>query len=111
MEVSGQLHAPAALPPKEKDPGTQWMRGWMGPRVSLDAVRERRISCIYRNRTPAVQPVANGYTDWPKQLQFKTTIDYFYHTYMNKIFILGMPAVTDTYANLKIQFSNSVLGS
>jgi len=36
--VSGQLHAPAALTPKERAPGTPWIRGWVGPRAVLDAV-------------------------------------------------------------------------
>jgi hypothetical protein len=37
MEVSGQFHAPAALPPV-KPPGTHWIGGWVGPRTGLDAV-------------------------------------------------------------------------
>jgi len=32
MEVSGQLHAPAAFP-WEKSPGTHWIGGWVGPRA------------------------------------------------------------------------------
>jgi hypothetical protein len=35
MEVSGQLHAAAALPPV-KNPGTHWIGGWVGPRAGLD---------------------------------------------------------------------------
>jgi len=42
MEVSGQLHAPAALPPKERAPGTHWIGGWVGPRAGLDAVAKSR---------------------------------------------------------------------
>jgi hypothetical protein len=30
MEVSGQLHAPAALFPREKASGTNWIGGWVG---------------------------------------------------------------------------------
>jgi hypothetical protein len=37
MEVSGQLHASAALPPG-KATGTHWIGGWVGPRAGLDAV-------------------------------------------------------------------------
>jgi hypothetical protein len=33
-----ELHAPAALPPRERAPGTHWIGGWVGPRVGLDAV-------------------------------------------------------------------------
>jgi hypothetical protein len=65
MEVSGQLHAPAALPPREGAPGTRWIGGWVGPRAVLDAVvkiipSSRRES---NPRTPIIQPVAQRYTD------------------------------------------------
>jgi hypothetical protein len=61
MEVSGQLHAPAALPPRERDPGTHWIGGWVGPRAVLDTVVTREIPSPRREsnpRTPIVQPVA-----------------------------------------------------
>jgi hypothetical protein len=35
MEVGGQLHAPAALPPGKR-PGTHCTGGWVGPRAGLD---------------------------------------------------------------------------
>jgi len=41
MEVSGEIHTPAALLPG-KEPGTHWIGGWVGPRVGLDAVAKRR---------------------------------------------------------------------
>jgi hypothetical protein len=65
MEVSGQLHAPAALPPG-KDPGPHWRGGWVSPRAVLDAVVERKIPSPRREsnpKTPIVQPVAQRYTD------------------------------------------------
>jgi hypothetical protein len=40
MEVSHQLHAPAGLPPGEIVPDTHWIRGWVGPKASLDVVEE-----------------------------------------------------------------------
>jgi hypothetical protein len=40
MEVSGQFHAPAALPPGKKP---LVPRGWVGPRTVLDAVVKRKI--------------------------------------------------------------------
>jgi hypothetical protein len=42
MEVSGQLHAPAALPPG-KGPGTYWIGGWVGPRAGQDAMEKRKF--------------------------------------------------------------------
>jgi hypothetical protein len=61
MEVSGQLHAPAALPPGERVSGTHWIGGWVGPRAVLDAVVKRKIPISRREsnpRTPIVQAVA-----------------------------------------------------
>jgi hypothetical protein len=61
MEVSGQLHAPAALPP-EKAPGTHWIGGWVGPRAVLEAVVKRKIPSPRRKsnpRTPIVPPEAS----------------------------------------------------
>jgi hypothetical protein len=31
MEVSDQVHAPAAFTPWERSPGTYWIGGWVGP--------------------------------------------------------------------------------
>jgi hypothetical protein len=30
--------------PEERAPGTHWLGGWVGPRVCLDAVEQRKIS-------------------------------------------------------------------
>jgi hypothetical protein len=43
MEVSGQLHASAALPTGKSPPSTHWIGGWVDPRVGLDAVEKRKI--------------------------------------------------------------------
>jgi hypothetical protein len=61
LEVSGQLHAPAALPP-----GTNWIGGWVGPRAGLhnDKIpglelrplgRSARSQSLYRLRYPGSQ--------------------------------------------------------
>jgi hypothetical protein len=42
MEVSGQLHAPAALPPGEGTPGTHWIGGWVDPKAGPDDVEKRK---------------------------------------------------------------------
>jgi hypothetical protein len=67
MEVSGQFHAPAALPPG-KDPlvvpigfEAEW-----APEPFLDAVVMRKIPIPRREsnlRTSIIQPVAQRYTD------------------------------------------------
>jgi hypothetical protein len=53
--------------PREIDPGTHWIGGWVGPRAVLDAVVKRKIPSPRREpnpRTPICQPVAQRYTDW-----------------------------------------------
>ena len=45
MRVSGQLHAPAALPPGKR-PGTHCIGGWVGPRAGLDGCGETKF-CYY----------------------------------------------------------------
>jgi hypothetical protein len=42
MEVSGQRHAPPALPPEKGPPVTHLIGGWVGPRVGLNAVARIR---------------------------------------------------------------------
>jgi hypothetical protein len=54
MEINGQLHAPAALPPL-KAPGTHWIGGCVGPRAGFDAVEKEK------NLAPAGNP-ARHYT-------------------------------------------------
>jgi hypothetical protein len=39
MEMSGQHHAPAALPPGQ-NPDTHWTGGWVGPRTNVDLFEE-----------------------------------------------------------------------
>jgi hypothetical protein len=66
MEVSGQLQALAALPPRERAPDIHWIGGWVGPRAVLDAVVKRKIPSPRRKSNPkilVVQPVAQRYTD------------------------------------------------
>jgi hypothetical protein len=65
MEMSGQLHAPAAFIPRERAPGTHWIGGWVGTRAILDAVVKRQIPSHRQEsnpRTPIVQPVAQRLT-------------------------------------------------
>jgi hypothetical protein len=66
MEVCGQLHTPAALPPG-RALGTHWIGGWVDPRAVLEEVVKRKIPSPRResnSKTPIVQPVAQRYTNW-----------------------------------------------
>jgi hypothetical protein len=45
MGVSGQRHAPAALCPGERTPGTHWAGGWVGRRAGLDTEVRGKILC------------------------------------------------------------------
>jgi uncharacterized membrane protein YdcZ (DUF606 family) len=49
MDVSGQLHDPAALPPG-KSPWYHWIGGWVGLRAVLDAVLKRKIPSTQKQR-------------------------------------------------------------
>jgi hypothetical protein len=44
--MSGQLHAPAALPPGERAPGTHWIGGWVDPRADLDDVEKKKFLAL-----------------------------------------------------------------
>jgi hypothetical protein len=73
LEVSGQLHVPAALPPGKE----HWIGGWVGPRAGLDDVR-REKSWPYRDSNPDssdVKPLASRYTDY--------AIKYYLNTILN----------------------------
>jgi hypothetical protein len=56
MGVSGQRHAPAALYPGERTPGTHCTGGWMGPRAGLDTEARRKILLPL----PGIEPPSPG---------------------------------------------------
>jgi hypothetical protein len=60
MGVSGQRHAPAALPPGKR-PGTHCTGSWVGPRAGLGRVLKISPPPEFDPRT--VQHVASRYTD------------------------------------------------
>ena len=51
MQVNGQLHVLAVLPPGN-NPRSHSIGGWMGPRTSLDILEKRKISCLSRIQIP-----------------------------------------------------------
>jgi hypothetical protein len=56
MEVGGQLPALVALPLQIEAQLPIWIRGWVGPRASVDMVVKRRIPAPASNQTPVIQP-------------------------------------------------------
>jgi hypothetical protein len=65
MGMSGRRHAPAALCPGERTPGTHCTGGWVVLRAGLDT--EVRGKILYPRRgsnldRPVVQPVVRHYT-------------------------------------------------
>ena len=72
MEVGGQHHAPAALPPGKR-PGTHCIEGWVGPRAGMNGGGKSRPPPGFDPRT--VQSAANRYTDraMPVPIMFSST--------------------------------------
>ena len=63
MEVSGELHAPAALPPGKYFRTTHRIGGWVGPRAGLDGFGEKKsLFSIPEFEPRTVQPVASRYS-------------------------------------------------
>jgi hypothetical protein len=52
MEMSVQLHATAALLPREKALGAHWIGSWLDPRAGLDVVVKRKIPIPCRESNP-----------------------------------------------------------
>jgi hypothetical protein len=50
--VSGQLHAPSALPSGERAPVTHWIGAYAGSRAGLDAVVRRKTPSPYQDTNP-----------------------------------------------------------
>jgi hypothetical protein len=65
MEVCSQFQVPAALNSRKVSHGTHFIRGCVGPRTGVDAVK-RKIHCPRRESnsdSSAVQPLARRYID------------------------------------------------
>jgi hypothetical protein len=52
MDVSSQLHVPAALPSEKEPPGTNWTGGWVDTRVGVEAVVKRKILSPCQDSNP-----------------------------------------------------------
>jgi hypothetical protein len=76
MEVSGQLHALAALP-QGKSPWYPLDRRMDGPQSQSKHSVEERISQPHWDSNPdhlIAQPIASVYTDWSTPALFKTRV-------------------------------------
>jgi hypothetical protein len=67
MEMSGQLHAPAALTPRKKHVVPIGQEAGWSPEPGLDAMVKKKIPSPRRESNPdhpIVQPVVSRYTNW-----------------------------------------------
>jgi hypothetical protein len=71
MGVSGQHHAPAAIYPWKRTPGTHCTGGWVGLGAGLDTEVRGKILCPCQGSNldrPVVQSVARNYIGWATRL-------------------------------------------
>jgi hypothetical protein len=73
MEVSGQLHAPAALS-SEMEPGIHFIWGWVDPRACLDVVEKEKFLALTGFELLMVQPVTE-LLSWLLGVLLETRID------------------------------------
>jgi hypothetical protein len=65
LEVSGQLHVPAALLPGERAPGTHSIGDWVGSRAGLDDVEKRRFLTLPGlELRPLGRPASRDFFNW-----------------------------------------------
>lgn len=71
MEISGQLHVPAALAPR-KEPGTHWTGGWLDTTVGLDVLGKGQIFVPAEIHNPD-RPARNVHNEFIKNPALKTS--------------------------------------
>jgi hypothetical protein len=54
---------PRPLPPRERAPGTNWIGGWVGPRVDVD-VLEKSLTTPPQSKPGSPSPLSNHYIDY-----------------------------------------------
>jgi hypothetical protein len=52
---------PGRFTSRERDPGTHWIGGWVGPRAILDAVVKRKVPSPRREWNPKVTLFVKSY--------------------------------------------------
>jgi hypothetical protein len=63
---------PGRFTPREEDPVTHWIGGWVGPRAVLDAVVKRKIPSYSRESNPRTNQIL---TELPRLLIRRSCID------------------------------------
>jgi hypothetical protein len=85
--VSGQLHAPAALYPRERTPGNHWIGGLVG----LVWTQQLEKKSFAGDRTPVVQSIVRQYKYWlgyPSSSERRTQVFQFWETLLYGLFVL-----------------------
>jgi hypothetical protein len=79
MEVCGQFHAPAALPPEKESPGTHWVGSWGGGTQSRfgRSGGKNNSQPLTGLEPPIIQPVPQRYTTELPRLLLKGIISTF----------------------------------
>jgi hypothetical protein len=98
--MSGQLHAPAALPP-EKSPRYPFYRRFGGPQNRSGRYGEVKIFTLPGLELPphlVIQPVASHYTDWAIPAHIK------YHEAVKKYIIRNF--ITSTSRQILLKWTN-----
>jgi hypothetical protein len=79
MGVSGQRHAPTALYPGERTPGTHYTGAGWAPEPVWTQRLEEKSSASVGDRTPVVHSVVRHETDWATPAHNQIV-----HRYINK---------------------------
>jgi hypothetical protein len=66
VEAEWSVSRPGRFTPGEREPGTHWIGGWVGPRAGLEDVEKTKFLILpgLELRSSVVQPVASCYTDY-----------------------------------------------
>jgi len=93
LEVSGQFHALATLPP-EKSPSNHWLGGWVGSRAGLDVLGRRKIFWSCRESNPIPK-----YTVYDLILAWVSSLCFHYNVVLYIVKIFCWTSMTNNYQN------------
>jgi len=87
MEVGGQRHAPAALPPGKR-PGTHCIGGWVGPRAGLEECGKSRPNRDSISRPSSSVQVAT-LTELSRSIILNIYIQTHTHSFVARVFCVA----------------------